>query len=96
MNGKKMPKYKVIARAKDSKCPHVRVGDRIVLEGTMVNLQETTSLCAVALGAIQYSLFMMGKAKDPKDFGREDIYTLQCPDPETRVIFEVSRKKMEE
>ncbi len=91
-----MPKYKVIARAKDSKCPQVKEGDRIVIEGTMVNLQETTSLCAVALGAIQYSLFMMGKAKDPKDFGRQDVYTLQCPDPQTRVIFEISRKKMEE
>ena len=90
-----MPKYKVIARAKDSKCPNVKAGDQIVLEGTMVNLRETTNLCAVALGAIQYSLFMMGKAEDPKDFGREDVYTLQCPDPETRVIFEVSRKKME-
>ena len=48
-----MPKYKVIARAKDSKCPHVKEGDQVVLEGTMVNLRETTSLCAVALGAIQ-------------------------------------------
>lgn len=91
-----MAKYKVIARAKDSKCPHVKEGDRIVMEGTMVNLKETTSLCAVALGAIQYSLYMMGKAKDPRDFGREDVYELQCPDPETRVIFEVSRKAVEE
>jgi len=90
-----MAQYKVIARAKDSKCSHVKEGDQIVIEGTMVNLRETTSLCAVALGAIQYSLYMMGKAKDPKDFGREDVYTLQCPDPETRVIFEVSRKAME-
>jgi uncharacterized repeat protein (TIGR04076 family) len=95
MPGEKMPKYKVIARAKDSKCPHVKEGDQVVLEGTMVNLRETTSLCAVALGAIQYSLFMMGKAEDPKDFGRQNVYTLQCPDPETRVIFEVSRKKIE-
>jgi len=90
-----MAKYKVIARAKDSKCSHVKEGDRIVIEGTMVNLRETTSLCAVALGAIQYSLYMMGKAKDPKDFGREDVYTLQCPDPETRVIFEISREVLE-
>jgi uncharacterized repeat protein (TIGR04076 family) len=96
MIGENMPKYRVTARAKDSRCPNVKVGDRIVLEGTMVNLKETTSLCAVALGAIQYSLFMMGKAKDPKDFGREEVYTLQCPDPETRVIFEISRKRMEE
>ncbi|MCX5907775.1 MAG: TIGR04076 family protein [Deltaproteobacteria bacterium] len=91
-----MAKYKVIAKAKDSKCPSVKVGDQIVIEGNMVNLKETTSLCAVALGAIQYSLFMMGKAKDPKDFGRDQVYTLQCPDPETRVIFEISRKVMEE
>ena len=87
-----MAKYKVTAQAKESKCPHVKEGDKIVIEGTMVNLQETDSLCAVALGAIQYSLFMMGKAKDPRDFGRQDVYTLQCPDPETKVIFEISRQ----
>jgi len=86
-----MPTYKVIARAKDSRCPHVKEGDKMVIEGTMVNLKETDSLCTVALGAIQYSLFMMGKAKDPKDFGRPDVYTLQCPDAETRVVFEISR-----
>jgi len=91
-----MTQYKVIARAKDSRCPYVKVGDKMVIEGTMVNLKETTSLCTVALGAIQYSLFMMGKANDPKDFGREDVYTLQCPDPETRVIFEISRKALGE
>ena len=91
-----MAKYKVIAKAKDSQCPHVRVGDQIVIEGTMVNLKETTSLCAVALGAIQYSLYMMGRVQDPKEFGREDVYTLQCPDPETRVIFEISRRVMDE
>ena len=91
-----MLKYKVVAKAKDSKCGHVKKGDRMVIEGTMVNLKETTSLCTVALGAIQYSLFMMGKAQDPKDFGREEVYTLQCPDPETRVVFEISRTKIEE
>lgn len=87
-----MPKYKVIARAKDSQCPAVHVGDQIVIEGNMVNLQESKNVCAVALSAIQYSLFMMGKANDPKDFGRDQVYTLQCPDPDTRVIFEISRK----
>jgi uncharacterized repeat protein (TIGR04076 family) len=91
-----MTKYKVIAMAKDSRCPHVQVGDSIVIEGTMLNLQESKNVCAVALGAIQYSLFMMGKAADPKDFGRDKVYTLQCPDPDTRVIFEISRTVMEE
>ncbi len=90
-----MPKYKVIARARDSKCPHVKEGEKFVVEGTMVNLKETDSLCAVALGAIQYSLFIMGKAEDPKDFGRSDAYTLQCPDPETRVLFEITRQRIE-
>jgi len=91
-----MPKYKVIAKAVDSKCPYVKEGDKMVLEGPMVNLKETDSLCATALGAINYSLYMMRRAKDPKDFGRDDVYTLQCPDPETRVIFEISRQVMED
>jgi len=92
----RMAKYRVIAKAKDSQCPHVKEGDKIVIEGTMVNLSETDSLCTVALGAIQYSLFMMGKAGDPREFGRQDVYTLQCPDPETRVIFEISRIRLED
>jgi uncharacterized repeat protein (TIGR04076 family) len=91
-----MAKYQVIARAKDSRCPFVKAGDQIVIEGTMVNLKESRNVCAVALSAIQYSLFMMGKARDPKDFGRDPVYTLQCPDPETRVVFEISRKALEE
>ena len=89
-------KYKVTALAKDSQCPLVKQGDRMVIEGTMVNLKETDSICTVALGAIQYSLYMMGKAEDPADFGGSDVYTLQCPDPETRVIFEISRQAMQE
>lgn len=87
-----MASYRVVAEAKDSRCPFVKVGDRMVLEGTMVDLDQTTSICAVALSAIQYSLFMMGKAQDPADFGRSEVYELQCPDPEDRVIFRVSRE----
>jgi uncharacterized repeat protein (TIGR04076 family) len=90
-----MPEYRVIAKAKESKCPFVHVGDCIVIEGTMVNLEETTSLCSVALSAIQYSLFMMGKARDPHDYGRSDVYELQCPDPHDRVIFEIRREALE-
>ncbi len=91
-----MSKYKVIARAKDSQCPMVQVGDQIVIENNMLNLKESKNVCVVALGAIQYSLFMMSKAKDPKDFGRDQVYTLQCPDPDTRVIYEISRRALEE
>lgn len=87
-----MTEYRVIATAKDTRCPFVHVNDRIVIEGTMVNLKETTSLCAVALSAIQYSLFMMGKAEDPRDYGRSEAYELQCPDPQDRVIFEIRRE----
>ena len=91
-----MAKYKVTATAKDSKCAHVKTGDKMVLRGTMVDLEETDSLCAVALGAINYSLYMMAKADDPKSFGRDQTYCLQCPDPETRVIFEISRTPLED
>lgn len=91
-----MAKYKVIAKAKDSLCPLIKVGDQFVIENNMLNMKESKNVCVVALSAIQYSLFMMGKAKDPKDFGRDQIYSLQCPDPDTRVIFEITRKVLEE
>jgi len=84
-------KYKVIARAKDSRCPYVKKDDKIVIRGTMVDMKETDSICIVALGAIYYSLYMMGKADDPKSFGRDEVYCLQCPDPQERVIYEISR-----
>jgi len=91
-----MAKYRVIAKAIDTKCPLVKEGDKMVIEGTMVNLKETDSICTVALGAIQYSLYAMGKAIKPEDFGRSDVYTLQCPDNDTRVIFEITRELMAE
>jgi uncharacterized repeat protein (TIGR04076 family) len=87
-----MSTYRVVAEVKDSRCPLVKVGDRIVLDGTMVNLDETTSICSVALSAIQYSLFMMSKAGSPAEYGRPDVYELQCPDPEDRVVFQISRR----
>jgi uncharacterized repeat protein (TIGR04076 family) len=89
-----MARYRVTAEATDSRCPFVEVGDRIVLVGTMVDLDQTTSICSVALSAIQYSLFMMGKADSPADYGRPDVYELQCPDPEERVVFRISREKI--
>ena len=91
-----MSQYRVIAEAIDSRCAFVNVGDRMVVEGTMLNLAETTSVCVVALSAIQYSLFMMGKANDPRDFGREDVYELQCPDQADRVVFEIRREPLHE
>jgi uncharacterized repeat protein (TIGR04076 family) len=89
-----MNMYKVTARAKESNCPFVKVGDCMVINGTMIDLKESTSVCTVALAAIQYSLFMMGKAEDPRDFGRSEVYELQCPDPADRVIFEISREAL--
>jgi len=87
-------RYRVIAEVKESRCPFVGVGDRMVVEGTMLNLMETTSACVVALSAIQYSLFMMGKAGHPRDFGREDVYELQCPDATDRVVFAIRREPL--
>ncbi len=89
-----MTRYRVTAEARDSRCPFVKVGDRMVIEGTMVDLEKTTSICTVALSAIQYSLFMMGKADDPARFGRADTYDLQCPDPNERVIFRIHREAL--
>jgi uncharacterized repeat protein (TIGR04076 family) len=91
-----MAKYKVIAKAKDTKGTWVKAGDKIVIENNMLNLEESKNVCVVALSAIPYSLFMMGKAGDPKEFGRDHTYTLQCPDPDTRVIYEITRTALED
>lgn len=90
-----MAKYKVIVRAKDSRCDLVKTGDRMVIRGTMIDLEETDSICTVALGAINYSLYMMATADDPRSYGRDEVYCLQCPDPETRVVFEISREPLD-
>jgi uncharacterized repeat protein (TIGR04076 family) len=66
----------------------------MVIEGTMLDLAKSSNVCVVALSAIQYSLFMMGKAHDPRDFGREDVYRLQCPDEADSVVFEIRRESV--
>ena len=88
-----MAKYRVTVKAKESSCPHIKEGDKFVIEENMLVLNECDAVCAVALSSIQYSLYMMQKADDPKMFGRDDVYCLQCPDTDSKVTFEISREK---
>jgi hypothetical protein len=37
-----------------------------------------------------------GKAMGLKDFGGGEVYPLQCPDPESQGIFEITREKIGE
>ena len=75
-----MAKYRVIVKAKESNCPHVKRGDKFVVENNMLVLDQCDNVCVVALSTIQYSLYMMQKVDDPKIFGRDEVYCLQCPD----------------
>lgn len=91
-----MAKYKVTVRVKDSRCPYVKEGDKTVIQGIMVDLRETDNLCTVALRVVNYSLYMMANADHPKSYGKDERDCLQCPDPETRVVFEISRMPLNE
>ena len=84
--------YRVTARVVESKCAHVKVGHKIVIEGPLVNLKETDSLCATALASMNHALYMMKKTSNPREFGRADAFRLRCPDAEDGVTFEITRE----
>jgi len=67
-------------------CPVYKVGDRIVIDGPRIILEETDAICIHALPAILHYAVALDKGVDPVSLGltkpndKEHAY-LQCLDP---------------
>ncbi|NVM29695.1 MAG: TIGR04076 family protein [Candidatus Helarchaeota archaeon] len=86
-------------------CPVHKLGDRIVIEGPFVKLDETDALCTHAFSCLSTFLVALREGIDPKALGLAkssgDTAYYQCLDPGEpwtsggTVLFEIKVKLME-
>jgi uncharacterized repeat protein (TIGR04076 family) len=83
-----------VRKAHPSCAAGYRVGERIVVEHDMIQLDRTDRLCPYALSALIPYLPLLGHKTEPSDWinRKEEI---QCPDSKTPVIFAVSREPLD-
>jgi len=72
-----------------------RVGERIVVEHDMIRLDQTDRLCPYALSALIPYLPLLGHKTEQSDWiNRKKM--IQCPDPETPVLFSIAREELDQ
>jgi uncharacterized repeat protein (TIGR04076 family) len=65
-------------------CPVFKIGDKIVIEGPKINLQETDNLCIHALPSILHYSLALREGADPVALGlstKKNRAYIQCVDP---------------
>jgi len=68
------------------KCPVHRVGDKIVVDGARIVLDETDALCVHALSTLLHYVVALDEGADPVKLGltkpeERDLAYMQCVDP---------------
>jgi len=80
------------------KCPVFKRGDRIVIEGPKINLEETDAICTHAFASLLPYIVALRKGIKPRELGlgRGEKAYIQCLDPGPpyteggTVIFEIT------
>jgi uncharacterized repeat protein (TIGR04076 family) len=88
--------YRIIFRVRSahpSCAAGYQVGEKIVIERDMIQLDQTDRLCPYALSALIPYIPLLGHETAPTDWihRKEEI---QCPDSRTPVLFEVLRERL--
>jgi len=87
--------YRVILRVKESRgdCPYYKVGDKITFEDPEIIKEESGKLCLYALLALAPYLTALCRDTPEEDWINRKR-TIQCPDSDRPVIFEIERKSI--
>jgi uncharacterized repeat protein (TIGR04076 family) len=66
------------------KCPAHKVGDRIVIDGPKVVLEQTDAVCVHSLSSLLHYVIALDENVDPRKLGlsrNKDSAYIQCVDP---------------
>ena len=98
-----MERLEIVVKEVRGRCPVFKVGDKIVVEGATVKLDETDAICTHAFASLLPYLVALRKGIKPSDIGlgKGDKAYVQCLDPGPpytdggTVIFEITVVKNE-
>ena len=85
---------KVILEVVSSECAFYKSGDRIYINGALVDLEKTSNLCLTAVSAMFPFVYAFRKGVTPEQMGFGEKITLQCPDYCAPVVFELKREEL--
>jgi len=84
---------KVIIEAVSSQCKYYKPGDKIYIDGALVDMAKTDNICVMALQSFFPFVYAFRKGVTPEQMGFEGKITVQCPDYCAPVVFELKRGK---
>ncbi|AEC52181.1 hypothetical protein PNA2_1266 [Pyrococcus sp. NA2] len=78
-----MERLVIKVKAIRGSCPVFKIGDKIIIEGPEVKLNETDALCIHAFASILPYIIAFRKGVKPNEIGlgTEKKAYVQCPDP---------------
>ncbi|GBF31926.1 hypothetical protein DCCM_0110 [Desulfocucumis palustris] len=82
---------KVIIEVVSSGCKFYKPGDRIYIDGALVDKEKSANLCMMALQSFFPFVYAFRKGVTAEQMGFGDKVTLQCPDYCAPVIFELKK-----
>ena len=71
-----------------------QLGEKIVLEHDMVLMDQTDRICPYAIGALLPYLPLLGHETPKKDWINKKT-EIQCPDPNSPILFSIRREVLE-
>lgn len=84
---------KIIVEAISSECGRYQPGDRIYIDGALVDKERSANICLMALQSFFPYIYALRKGVAPKDMSFPDKVLVQCPDHCGSTVFELRREE---
>lgn len=82
---------KVRIEVQSSECIHYKHGDKITIDGPLLDFERSDKVCVTALLAIYPFIFALRKGVSPEALGFKDKVLVQCPDNCAPVVFKLDQ-----
>lgn len=83
---------KVVIEVISSKCKYYKPGDRIYINGALIDLERTGNICAMALSSFFPFIYAFRKGVTAEQMGFGEKVTVQCPDYCAPAVFQIKKE----
>ena len=73
----------------NSQCKLYKPGDKIIIDGPLIDFDQSSNVCVTALNAMYPFVFALRKKVTPEALGFDGEVTVQCPDYCAPVVFKL-------
>lgn len=81
----------VVIEVIESKCSHYKKGDKIYIKDALIDMENTTNVCTMALQSFFPFIYAVRKGVTSEQIGFTEGIKVQCPDYCTPVVFEIKK-----